>query len=436
MASTQFTSTLNREEEKLLACIHCGLCLEACPTYVVTGDENDGPRGRLYLMRAVSEDRLSTSAKTFERHIDRCLGCRACEAVCPAGVQYGELLEASRAELFNLQAKRGVVYDLLRFVLRDVWLKPKRLRFAFNLARFVRDSGVARVLLKSKIARVFSKRFEFSLALLESSRPGLGDSARAHDSVAGKVTKERRALLFKACVTDGLFARVNAATKRVLAVNGYSVLVPENQVCCGALHAHAGDLESARKLARQNISAFGNEDASIVTNAGGCGAMLISYKHLLAGDEAFAALAHKFSARVRDLSQELASRPMVKGAPVDNKRITYDASCHLLYGQGAAEEPLQLLKSIPDVNFVPLPGSERCCGGAGIYNLVERELSNDVLAQKLAAIKETGAEVVVTGNAGCHMQIGAGALLENEPVKVLHPVELLDESYRRAGMYE
>ena len=387
-------------------------------------------------MRAVSEGRLSTSANAFERHIDRCLGCRACEAVCPAGVQYGELLEASRAELFNLQAKRGVIYNLLRFVLRHVWLQPKRLQFAFAVARSLRDSGVARVLLKSKIARVFSERFEFSLALLESSRPAFRDSFRgAGDRVPAKVTG-RRALLFKACVTDGLFARVNEASKRVLSVNGFSIVVPENQVCCGALHAHAGDLEGARKLARQNINAFGNEEASILTNAGGCGAMLISYKHLLAGDKVFEELAHKFSALVRDVSQELTSAPLVKGAPVGNARITYDASCHLLYGQGAAEEPLQLLNSIPELNFVPLPGSEKCCGGAGVYNLVEREMSRDVLAQKLAAIKETRAEVVATGNAGCHMQIGAGAVLENQAVKVMHPIELLDESYRRAGMYK
>jgi glycolate oxidase iron-sulfur subunit len=429
------TETLANEEQKLLACIHCGLCLEACPTYVVTGDENDGPRGRLYLMRAVSEGRLASMSATFERHIDRCLGCRACESVCPAGVEYGDLLEASRGVLFSSSEKRGLVYTLLRIVLQHIWLKPSRLKFAFALARFTRDARIARLLLKTKLARLLSSRFEFGLALLESSKesPLLGEAQKL------KKTKQTddlaSASIFLGCVTEGLFARVNEATRRVLEVNGYTTKMPEGQVCCGALHAHAGDLEGARRLARQNIAAFSDHDTPIVTNAGGCGAMLLSYGHLLAGDEPFSEVARKFSARIRDVSQQLDSSDTKQGAPIGKERVTYDASCHLLYGQHAGDAPLRLLGKIPELNFVPLAGAERCCGGAGVYNLVEREMSKAVLDEKLAAVAASGADVLATGNAGCQMQIGAGALLCGLPLQVCHPVELLDESYRRAGFY-
>jgi glycolate oxidase iron-sulfur subunit len=422
-------STLAAEEQKLLACVHCGLCLEACPTYVVTGNENDSPRGRLYLMRAVGEGRISKDAASFKEHIDRCLGCRACESACPAGVQYGELLEASRAELFDQAQERGFVHSSLRFVLRHVWLQQARLKLAFALGRLARETKLTRLLLKTRIARSISPRFEFALALLESSR---GQSVNHSSPRRG----EKPVMIFKGCVTEGLFSRVNQATARVLSVNGYKVEQPDQQVCCGALHAHAGDLEGARELARQNLQAFGNQDVPIITNAGGCGAMLLSYGHLLSDDEPFAADARKFSARVRDVSQQLEATEMRRGAAIEDKRVTYDASCHLLYGQRAADAPLKMLASIPHLNLVPLPGSERCCGGAGVYNLLERDLSGDVLAEKLRNIESTGAELVATGNPGCHMQIGAGAMLSDLPVSMCHPIELVDESYRRAGLYE
>ncbi|MGH9881225.1 MAG: (Fe-S)-binding protein, partial [Pyrinomonadaceae bacterium] len=251
MPSSQLTSALAPEQQKLLACIHCGLCLEACPTYVATGDENDGPRGRLYLMRAVDEGRLASNSETFERHIDRCLGCRACESVCPAGVEYGQLLEASRAELFTSGPGRGFSYKVLGLVLRHVWQHPARLRFFFAVTRLIRDCGIPRVLRKSGIARFVSTRFAFALALLESSAPvafakSNEQSGTRKAVVSSTATKRGSALLFKGCVGEGLFARINRATARVLEVNGLDVAAPGNQVCCGALHAHAGDLEGAR----------------------------------------------------------------------------------------------------------------------------------------------------------------------------------------------
>ncbi len=429
---------LAAEEQKLLACIHCGLCLEACPTYVITGDENDGPRGRLYLMRAVGEGRLASDSESFERHIDRCLGCRACEQVCPAGVEYGQLLEAARGELFTSGPQRGPSYALLRFTLKHVWLHPGRLKLAFSLARFFRNSGLARLLLNSGIAKLFSRKIEFGLALLESSagKRANGSKLATSKSTARIVNNSRTALLFTGCVGAGLFSRVNEATARVLEVNGFSVQAPPAQVCCGALHAHAGDLDGARTLARENLQAFSKPgDAPIITNAGGCGAMLASYAHLLEHDETVVDDARRFSARVRDISQQLETVEMRTGADLPDETVTYDASCHLLYGQHAGEAPLQVVGALPGLTFARLEGSERCCGGAGIYNLMEPEMSSQVLDEKLANIKNTGAGILATGNPGCQMQIGAGARLAGMDLTVCHPIELLDESYRLAGFY-
>jgi glycolate oxidase iron-sulfur subunit len=434
----QQTSVLTKafasEEEKILACVHCGLCLEACPTYVATGDENDSPRGRIYLMRAVEEGRLAVASPTFQNHIDRCLGCRACESACPAGVEYGQLLEAARAEIAQSQTKPGGIYSLLKLVLKHVWLKPKRLRAAFRLARFIRDSGLAKLLLHIGLAREISSDFEFGLALLEGSA-GEKSASRMLANRPRDAGAPAGALLFKACVTEGLFQRVNDATTRVLEANGCRTQSPAGQVCCGALHAHAGELDGARVLARQNIDAFRDSAGPVITNAGGCGAMLASYGHLLADDEKYAARARAFSARVRDIGQQLEANGFRNGAAIGVERTTYDASCHLLHGQHASAASLQMLWAIPGLNFAVLKDGDVCCGGAGVYNLLEPELSEEVLAEKLKQIEASGATVLATGNAGCHMQIAAGARLAGMPLRVCHPVELLDESYQRAGLY-
>lgn len=401
---------------------------------MVTGDENDGPRGRLYLMRAVGEGRLANNSDSFKNHIDRCLGCRACEQVCPAGVQYGQLLEAARAEIVTARPPKGITGAILNFALRKVWMRPARLRLFFSSARIVRDLRLAQILIASRLPRFISKKLEFALALLDSSRPKMTTDKSHYESQTGKAGPP--ALLFTGCVGEGLFSHVNRATTRVLRVNGFSVEIPEHQVCCGALHAHAGDLEGARELARENIVAFGAAaNAPVITNAGGCGAMLASYEHLLGHDEHIADAAKAFSDRVKDIGQQVELTKPATSATGDTNLVTYDASCHLLYGQHAAESSLRMLRSIPDLNFVDLKGSERCCGGAGIYNLLQPELSARVLSEKLAAIADTHASVLTTGNPGCQMQIGAGACLAGMKLEVRHPVELLDEAYAHAGLY-
>jgi len=441
LLSNQLNKTLALEEEKILACVHCGLCLEACPTYVITGNENDSPRGRIYLMRAVKEQRLAADSLAFETHIDRCLGCRACESACPAGVEYGHLLEAARHEITRGQTKPTGVYRLLYFVLKHVWSRPGRLRAAFSLARLLRDSGFAKLLLRTGIASGISNKFEFGLALLEGSRGHFEENSSGsipgdHLQDTGTTGKGTPVMLFKGCVTEGLFKRINDATRRVLKVNGCDVQAPDAQVCCGALHAHAGDLEGARRLACQNVDAFGDSAVPIITNAGGCGAMLAAYGHLLEDDADRGQKAKEFSARVRDVAQQLEASGFRNGAYSGSLRTTYDISCHLLHGQHAATSSMKMLWAIPDLNFTPLKDSDVCCGGAGVYNLLEPEMSEQVLAEKIRNIEQSGAKVLATGNPGCHMQIAAGAKLSGLDLRVCHPVELLDESYRRAGFYE
>jgi glycolate oxidase iron-sulfur subunit len=420
------STTLVPQENKLLACIHCGLCLEACPTYVITGNENDGPRGRLYLMRAVAEGRLEKTSNAFATHIDRCLGCRACEQACPAGVEYGQLLEASREVLLESQPKSDLANKLLRFVLRHVWLSPWRLRMFFGASRLFRDLGLAKLLLKTGL---LSRRAEFGVALLESSK-GISPATVQSRKGTGEAV-----LLFEGCVGEGLFARVNRATERVLGANNFNVTVPAEQVCCGALHAHAGDLEGARKLARQNIAAF-DSDAPIITNAGGCGAMLTTYGHLLANDERLAEKAAQFSARVRDVSQQLATVEMRTAPSPIEQSVTYDTSCHLMYGQRSGEASERMLRTVAGTDFVALNGTERCCGAAGVYNLLQPEMSQRVLREKLDHIKETGATILATGNPGCQMHIGAGACLSGVKLRVCHPVEIVDQAYEEAGYYD
>lgn len=379
-------------------------------------------------MRAVAEGRLENTSAAFSRHIDRCLGCRACEQACPAGVQYGQLLEASREELWEAQPKQDWTNRLLRFALRHVWSSPARLRLMFGASRVFRDLGLARLLLKSGL---MPSRIQFSMALIESSRPIFKEKPAQQKRTDGDTV-----FLFKGCVGEGLFARVNRATRRVLQANGFNVDVPPAQVCCGALHAHAGDLDGARELARRNIVAFGNSDAPIVTNAGGCGAMLTTYGHVLANDDSIAEAAQQFSARVRDVSQQLATREMRSANAPSGEKVTCDVSCHLLYGQRAGDASLNLVRSIQGLDFVPLKGAERCCGAAGVYNMLQPEMSRKVFSEKLEHVDETNASILATGNAGCQMHIGAGATLSGVKLKVCHPIELVDQSYAKAGFYD
>lgn len=425
------TSRLEANNDRLLTCVHCGLCLPACPTYRVLGNENDSPRGRVYLMRGVVEGKLKV-AESFISHIDLCLGCRACESACPSSVPYGHLLEAARAEVSTAKAERGAMSErLLRFFLNQVFTRPTLLRVGMTLTRWLRDSGLADLAVQT---RLVGGRLRFALALLLATRSPLSKRDRAGAATTGTGAAGKRKLrvaLLRGCVMEGLFDATNRATERVLVRNGCELVDADKQMCCGALHAHAGQLETAKRLARANIDAFAASGCErVIVNAAGCGAAMKEYGALLADDPQYAEKAAAFSRRVKDVTEFLAERGIVTPTHQVNRRVTYDAPCHLYHAQRVTTAPLDLLKALPGLELVPLRGAESCCGGAGIYNLQHPDLSGEILADKLDAIRETGADTVATANPGCIMQIGAGARMDHLPVAVIHPVELLDAAYR------
>ena len=415
--------TSTREfEQKLLACVHCGFCLSSCPTYVRLGDEADSPRGRIYLMRAVHEGRLTADDDAVRLHIDQCLGCRACEPVCPSGVEYGYLLERTRDHIAQA-AGIGFGARMLLFAFGNIRIA----RFISAFARLFRATRVPKVL-----ARALPHRFgrlKFSMAMLAATAPALASPPRSERTQ--RADRPSVALLL-GCVQEGLYARVNRATETVLQANGYNVMSAPAQVCCGALHAHTGDMAGARERARQNIQAFEQSGAQVfVVNAAGCGAMMKQYHEVLEHEPAWQERARAFVARVRDVSELLAGIELEQGAPVP-LRVTYDAPCHLHHGQRVTAAPLSLLSQIPGLELVPLPRADECCGGAGIYGLLHQDLGGRILRDKIDAVASTRASMVTTPNPGCMMQIGAGLIIHSKDVAVAHPIELLAESYRRA----
>lgn len=410
-------------------CVHCGFCLPACPTYLATGDESDSPRGRIVLMRALARGELASDDPAVIEHLDHCLGCRGCEPACPSGVEYGRGLEATRAWL----AERNGIRPRARIVLavfgrRWLW------RPLLTVARWFRDSGLAR-------RTTGPGPIGFAAAMLAASRgagPGLAaatprrmprDTARTPDTASDHPPARPAVQPFTGCVMSTLFDHVNDATERVLLANGHRCQAAARQVCCGALHAHAGDLRSARRLAEANVRAFGGSDALIVVNSAGCGALLKDYGHLLGTPEAA-----RFAARVRDISEVLADAGPRPGAPV-MRRVAYDAPCHLQHAQHVQRQVLAMLAAVPALSVSLAPDSDRCCGSAGIYSLLTPGLSRAVLAAKVGELRRAAPDLVVTGNPGCLMQIGAGLALDGNPAPAVHPVELLDASYRAAGYY-
>ena len=417
--------------EGLDSCVHCGFCLQACPTFLATGDEADSPRGRIELMRALETGELSAADPNVVLHLDRCLGCRGCEPVCPSGVRYGQGLEAARALL--AERRPGGVPLLARVALTALTGAGVS-RVVYALARLVRATGLPRRL-------AGWGRVRFALGMLGASAPEARGGWRRLGKVRGGLPRSNLpqpplpsptspVLLFRGCIMDGLFSHVHDATIRTLQLNGYTVQEVPAQVCCGALHAHAGLRSEARRLATANVAAFGASDIPIVVNSAGCGAMLKEYAHLVEGGGAGAT----FAARIRDVTELLAERGPRPGAPLDTT-VAYDPPCHLLHAQRIAEPPERVLRAIPVLRLTSMPDAAQCCGSAGLFTLAEPEMSRAVLAPKVASLAQARPRVVATGNPGCLMQLGAGLAAAGVPASVRHPVELLDESYRAAGYY-
>lgn len=410
------------EYEDYSRCIHCGLCLNHCPTYRLWGKEADSPRGRIRQMLLVDQGRLELG-EAFVTHIDRCLDCRACETVCPSGVEYGKLVELARAEIEQnyrrpllARAMRGLVYGHLLPHPQRIAALARVLRFyqTSGLERLARTSGLLRLVGLETRARLLpriDREFFFSR---------MGQTFPAQGSRRGRVA------FFAGCVAQVTFSALNEATLRVLTANGCEVVVPRGQLCCGALAAHAGVRGVARDLARKNLEVFLSEDFdAIVTNAAGCGSTLKEYENLFPASAPEHEKTRAFRSRVRDVTEFLAELGLVAALRPLPTRVTYQDSCHLVHGQKIREAPRKLIRTVSGVELVEMPLADHCCGSAGVYNVTETDASMELLKEKMEFARSTGARTIVTANPGCILQLRAGAEMCGTGQEVVHVVELL-----------
>jgi glycolate oxidase iron-sulfur subunit len=410
------------------------LCLNACPTYRELGVEMDSPRGRIYQMIQVERGRLPLG-ESFVRHIDLCLGCRACETACPSGVEYGKLVEAARGQIEQYYKRPPLERLLRKLLFYEVLPHRNRLEILGELLSFYQRSGMERFVLGSRILKLFPGRWE-QVARLAPRMEKPFFSERLGTVVPAEGMRRYRVAFFAGCIANLAFARLNDATVRVLARNGCDVVIPGDQDCCGALHVHAGMRSKARELAQRNIQAFLAEQFdAVITNAAGCGSVLKEYPYLFeeAGLRSRAYdKAQAFSRKVLDVTEFLASIDFDRRFAETRVRATYQDPCHLGHAQRIRAAPRKLLAAVPGLELVELKEAEICCGSAGIYNVVHNDMAEQLLEKKMRRIEETGAEVILTANPGCLLQLRVGVARQLRPGRrVLHVVELLDEAYRK-----
>jgi glycolate oxidase iron-sulfur subunit len=412
-------------------CVHCGLCLNACPTYRELGLEMDSPRGRIYQMNAVHNGAPIT--ESYIQHLELCLACRGCESACPSGVPYGRLIEAARAQIEALR-KQSLVSRLVKKAAFD-YLLPSR--FWMSMAGFAlysyQASGLQRFLRASGILQRLGKLGKIEALAPEAQTPFFFSQIGKTFPAAGE--RKYRVAFLAGCVANVAFARLNEATVRVLQRNGCEVVIPARQGCCGALHLHSGLRRKAEELAQRNIEAIeGNDFDAILTNAAGCGSTLKEYDELLAKNAAYAKRAAHFKAKLRDVTEFLAEIELNREMGRIDAVATYQDSCHLAHGQRIREAPRKLLRAIPGLTFREMPMADLCCGSAGIYNVVQNEMAMQILEHKMAYVRATGATLITTANPGCMLQLKAGARLFGRGERVLHVVEVLDEAYALADV--
>ncbi|MGH9078461.1 MAG: (Fe-S)-binding protein, partial [Acidimicrobiales bacterium] len=408
----------------LADCVHCGFCLPACPTYALWADEADSPRGRIYLMAGGSQGEPMTD--TMVAHFDRCLGCMACVTACPSGVRFDALIEAARAQVerrhrrpWRERALRGAVFSLFPY--------PRRLRAARVVLAAYQRSGLAAGLRRRGVVG----RLPPALRAMEAVLPQIGPAARLPTLVPARGVARGRVGLVSGCVQSVFFSGVNAATARVLAAEGFDVVVPAGQGCCGALSAHSGREAEAVRLARALLDRFDAAGVgTVVANSAGCGSAMKDYGHLLRDDPAYAARAAALAARVVDVSELLAGHQAVAPRHPVPLRAAYHDACHLRHAQGVFAQPRRLLAAIPGLELVEVPEGDLCCGSAGVYNLVQPEAAAELGDRKAANVASTGAQVVVSANPGCSLQIAAALRRRDHPIPVVHTVEILDASIR------
>ncbi|RLS44935.1 MAG: 4Fe-4S dicluster domain-containing protein [Planctomycetota bacterium] len=415
---------------KFLDCVHCGLCTSACPTYLETGNENDSPRGRIYLMRAVTDGRLEMSPNVG-RHLDLCLDCRSCETACPSGVQYGRLIEPFRVEMQQRSAQKSSPGWFQRIVLHGLFPYPKRLAWALLPARIMQKLGLDRLMESTGLIRLLPQKLQRMQRLLPVLKPKREKLPTLLPAIGPRRAK---VALFTGCVAEALFDHVNWATARVLQQNGCDVIVPQGQGCCGAIHYHSGASDPAIQFAEANIESF-EPDAvdAIIINVAGCGSMLKDYGHiaeeLRPQDPQMHQRFEQFAHKVKDLTEFLAKLGPVPPTTSVPLKVTYHDACHLVHAQKIRQQPRDLLQLIPGLTVVPLAESDICCGAAGSYNLTEPEMADRLGKRKVANILATGAEALVSANAGCTLQIQAMLKEAGRPLPVYHPAELLEMAY-------
>lgn len=408
-----------------LHCIHCGLCLNHCPTYRLWGLEADSPRGRIRQMVLVDEGRLPLG-DSFVRHIDQCLDCRACETACPAGVEYGKLVEGARAQIeqnyrrpLGSRISRSLVY-------RHLLPYPRRIAAVARLARFYQQSGLKTMARGSGLLRLFG------LADPEKLMPAIEKDfffSRLGQTFPAEGERRARVALFAGCISQVSFTALHEATIRVLTANGCEVVVPEGQLCCGALAAHAGVRDVARQLARANLNVFLSEDFdAVITNAAGCGSTLKEYDQLFTAGDPALQKAHEFRGKMRDVTEFLDALGLAAPLRELRMRVTYQDSCHLAHGQKIREAPRRLIRAVPGVELTEMRLADNCCGSAGVYNVTQTQTSLELLAEKMHCAAETGADSIVTANPGCLLQMRAGSEIHGTGQQVLHVMELLDRA--------
>lgn len=413
------------------SCVKCGFCLPTCPTYRLTGNEAASPRGRIDLMWAVADGALQ--AGDIFTQLDFCLGCRACETVCPAGVEFGKLLEAGRAAARVGRTGSRLGAWVQRLCLQNLLPMPALVQQLASFLYIYQVSGLQHLLRATGVLRYLAP----ALAAMETFLPRVPATTARRPvplETAPVGVEQGCVAMLTGCIMPAFLPAVNHATARVLAANGYRVHAPSAQRCCGALQAHAGEVESARQLARHNIAVFEATGAAwVVVNSAGCGALMKEYGHLLRDDPAFAARAQAFSRRVRDVSEMLTAAPLRQPLHPVALRVAYDDPCHLVHGQKIREQPRNLLQQIPALELLEVPESDWCCGSAGIYNLIYPDTSQALLDRKMAHLAAVEPQLIVTGNPGCILQLRQGVARHGLDVEVLHPVEVLARAYAVSG---
>lgn len=428
-ADSFFASPDAPAESELYKCVHCGFCLQACPTYVETGLEAESPRGRIALMKAVNEGRIGITDSVIS-HWDLCIQCRACEVACPSGVPYGNLIEATMQQVASRRKPGIVSRTVASLALKQTLPNQGRLALLVGGMRLYQRSGLQKAVRKSGILNAMPG----NLGELEGSMPQLpAEVFRARGQVyAAQGERKTRVALLSGCVMPLVNGPQMNAVVRVLTRNGCDVEITRGQACCGAINSHVGDLETARTLARRNIDAFlGSGVDAVVVASAGCGARMKEYAHLLRNDNRYAEKAQAFSAMVKDIHELLAALPIDPPKASLPYRVTYQDSCHLSNAQRITAPPRQLLRSIPGIEFVELPNASKCCGAGGTYTITEREFSMRVLDSKMRAVRQTGANIIATANPGCLMQLQYGAQREGMQIEARYITDLLDEAYSK-----